>query len=1146
MSKLLVIEDGKIVQDMENELVLWNGQFSKAKKDGQIVKYIQQLLTNTKSIMVIPHSDGNLLKSNPLWKEIQKYIDKAKELNKVFILGTLAQTYGIEEKDINYLYLPLDDLFFEYGTTSFFTNIDWPYKSNELIWRGGCSGPGGNQSLRVRFTQQLYKNNSQIRLSNWWAEGKNIPNDLFGPRINYTELMKSKIFFIVDGAVIASNHMWGFATNSVPFLISNAKCWFSDFLIENVHYISIKYDLSDLNDKIKWIQENDDKAEQIAKNAYNFAKLFFSSQFQKTYLKTKIDIIISDYKYNNINNTNTIIDISNNIISNKKQVIDCFTFYNELELLYYRLKLLYNYVDKFVIVEANQTFMGNEKILYYKENKHLYKEFEDKIVHIVVDLPIKKEDININKNNQWVNENYQRICIKTELDKMNLNKDDLIIISDLDEIINPNILVNKDNLLEKGYTLEQDFYYYNLNCKHKEKWNRAKLITYGELTNLGCSEKVRHINNYIILQNAGWHLSYFGNIKFIQNKIKEFAHQEYNSDYYTNEKNITEAITNGKDLFSRSWVPIEYVSINENIINNNLPPQYNIYLRNYFNNTNNILNKNNIPIYIYFHICLIGNWKEIVSNLLFKIENSGLYKYVDEIRCIILGDLINTEIYSVLKQFDKDNKINIVLRDNNTNLYEKITINKLLEDSQSNIEKEAYVLYIHSKGVTKPDNKFVYDWVNYMSYFNIYKFDNCFKKLEDPFISAVGVNLIGQDVNPLHYSGNFWWSKMSHIQNLKPITDNYYNSPEFWITSNRGNYISLWNSNINHYQELYPFNLYENKDNIIIFIPIKNANTKVLTIGFHSNQLCERGTEVAMFDYAYYNQYKYGNKSIIFYPLNSENNKEEVVKKFKQYFYCFGYNDFKEIDNCIKELNINYFYNIKYGNNDGKLVTNCSNLVHAVFCVEPHGDKYATVSENLMKKYNYNKFVPHMINLPKYVTTNLKEELNIPNDAIVIGRYGGYDSFDIDYVKQAIKDFLNTNNNNYNIYFLFANTEPFINKPNKNIIYLDKIVDLNKKVKFINTCDCLLHARKEGETFGLVVGEFSTMNKPVITCKSQIDNSHIDILGDKAIIYDSYESLTNILNNINKLITSRTDWNAYQEYEPEKVMEQFYNVFEIV
>ena len=296
MSKLLVIEDGIIIQNISNN-ALWHGKFSVCEKDGAIVKYIQYLLTNTKSILVIPHSDGNLLRSEPIWGEIQPYIDKAKQLNKVFILGTLAQTLGKEEPNINYIYLPLDDMFFEKGVAPLFRNINWHDKSSELIWRGGCSGSDGNKSLRVRFTEHLYQTNPGIRLSNWWSDGKNIPNNLFSPRIDFTELMKSKIFFIIDGCVIASNHMWGFATNSVPVVISNAKCWFSDFAKPHIHYIPVKHDLSDLDEKIEWIKTHDTDAKQIAENALTFADTFFSSDFQKQYLKNKIDTIIMEFKY---------------------------------------------------------------------------------------------------------------------------------------------------------------------------------------------------------------------------------------------------------------------------------------------------------------------------------------------------------------------------------------------------------------------------------------------------------------------------------------------------------------------------------------------------------------------------------------------------------------------------------------------------------------------------------------------------------------------------------------------------------------------------------------------------------------------------------------------------------------------------------
>jgi hypothetical protein len=84
----------------------------------------------------------------------------------------------------------------------------------------------------------------------------------------------------------------------------------------------------------------------------------------------------------------------------------------------------------------------------------------------------------------------------------------------------------------------------------------------------------------------------------------------------------------------------------------------------------------------------------------------------------------------------------------------------------------------------------------------------------------------------------------------------------------------------------------------------------------------------------------------------------------------------------------------------------------------------------------------------------------------------------------------------------------------------------------------MIHARSNGETFGLAVAEFSCMNKPVITCRAG-DLEHLEILGDKAIIYNSSDSLIDIFKNIRSIIHSRTDWNAYEQFSPEKVMAQF-------
>ena len=305
MTTYLLFEDGQLTHNYEG--VLWDGLFSKMISTGHIVNYIQSCLPPN-SLLLIPKSDGNINKNkgrNDLdWDtQIQPHIDYAKEKNKIFILGTLCQTY--EEPDCNYLYIPLDDDLFNYGTTFFFKKEClplWENKSSQLCWRGGCSGSGGLESTRVRFVEKIYNynKNTNVRLSNYWSEGKNIPEYYFNNRVHYTEFTNYKIFFIVDGNIIASNHMYGFSTGCIPFLISNGICWFSHLIKPYVHYIPINYDLSNLIEQIEWVNNNDANAKLIAENAYKFAETYFSSKYQHQYIKDSIDkICINVNKYEN-------------------------------------------------------------------------------------------------------------------------------------------------------------------------------------------------------------------------------------------------------------------------------------------------------------------------------------------------------------------------------------------------------------------------------------------------------------------------------------------------------------------------------------------------------------------------------------------------------------------------------------------------------------------------------------------------------------------------------------------------------------------------------------------------------------------------------------------------------------------------------
>lgn len=198
--------------------------------------------------------------------------------------------------------------------------------------------------------------------------------------------------------------------------------------------------------------------------------------------------------------------------------------------------------------------------------------------------------------------------------------------------------------------------------------------------------------------------------------------------------------------------------------------------------------------YIYFHICCINNWKEIVSSLLEKIKSSGLYDNIKEIRCGVLGICDDSEIFN-------DPKIKIIGQSDNIDIKENFTINKLYEDSKNELFN---VLYIHSKGVRHNNNINIIDWVNYMSHFNINCYKYCIELLNN--YDTVGVNL--QDNPSLHYSGNFWWSKSTYIRKLENCNDD----PEMWLTEKKiGKYVSLWKTEINHYLERYLPDSYMNK-----------------------------------------------------------------------------------------------------------------------------------------------------------------------------------------------------------------------------------------------------------------------------------------------------------------------------------------------
>ncbi len=310
-----------------------------------------------------------------------------------------------------------------------------------------------------------------------------------------------------------------------------------------------------------------------------------------------------------------------------------------------------------------------------------------------------------------------------------------------------------------------------------------------------------------------------------------------------------------------------------------------------------------------------------------------------------------------------------------------------------------------------------------------------------------------------------------------------------------------------------------------------------MRITFHSNQLSERGTEVALYDYAFFNEVVLGNESFI---VSSGSGDLSTLDKFRRRFPVQLYEDPSELETLLERSQADALYAIKYGLDDGLLGRNCKNLIHAVFDpTHPHGDVYAAVSQWLSEAKTGGRipFVPHMIHLPD-TRADLREELSIPPKAVVLGRYGGYDQFDIPFVHHVVDKIAREETG---IYFLFMNTCPFTD-PHERIIHLPKNVNLTYKTAFINTCNAMLHARRQGETFGLAIGEFSIRDRPVLTWTRSSDKSHLQILGGKALAYSSEQDLESIIRGLGGLEGGH--WDAYsREFSPEPVMERFRRVF---
>lgn len=308
---------------------------------------------------------------------------------------------------------------------------------------------------------------------------------------------------------------------------------------------------------------------------------------------------------------------------------------------------------------------------------------------------------------------------------------------------------------------------------------------------------------------------------------------------------------------------------------------------------------------------------------------------------------------------------------------------------------------------------------------------------------------------------------------------------------------------------------------------------------FHTNTLNYRGTAVAVTEYAKFNQDILGNQSIICYNETLTGNESNVVGNLKTQFQVVAHTD-DNIQQVVNQTGCNVAYFIRAGNS-GFVSDSCKTVVHSVFQLyEPHGDRYAYVSEWLANHMNsqYNDtlpYVPHIVNLPA-PNRDLRDQLGILLGQTVIGRIGGYDTFDLPFVHRAIYTILQQRSD---FVFVMIGTRVFYEHPN--IRYVPSVHNLQDKSNLINACDAMIHARSNGESFGLSIAEFLSQNKPVLAWNGGEDKNHLLMLKGSGTLYTE-DTIAERLLNIRALDTQ--DWaTRVEQFSPIPAMNKFKEVF---
>jgi len=266
------------------------------------------------------------------------------------------------------------------------------------------------------------------------------------------------------------------------------------------------------------------------------------------------------------------------------KIYDCFMLWNEVEILYMRLDILYEHVDKFVICESKESHskkVTKSEFVFIK-NKAKYEKFMDKIIFLPIEKLPFEGDFTAETNGRisvdnWKNENWQRKYLFKGIE--GLRDDDIIAISDLDEIYDPRVLpsVREKILHFPAIGVKMKLFYYYVNVAKKQIWEGSIFVQRGNLPNPDTIQHLRDNRTSLpFYVYGGWHYSWMATGGKIVEKFKVVAEHDI-INQFSSEEHIKKTLSNVSDLFDREGL-LGTTSVIDLTTTDNIPSNMNKYI----------------------------------------------------------------------------------------------------------------------------------------------------------------------------------------------------------------------------------------------------------------------------------------------------------------------------------------------------------------------------------------------------------------------------------------------------------------------------------------------------------------------------------------------------------------------------------------